>query len=347
MARIAVVVSHPPFSRGGHLVHGHALVDALRAGGHEAELVFTPQNRFGRQGAAYLATWLTDVGFSDGRAIDQVISIRFPSYAVRHPRHVHWMNHTMREYYDLWPQWQAQLSWRTEMKERVRRALIHAADRALLSPRRLTRLYSISDTVRRRLNEHLGLSSDVLHPPPPQRPYRCEEYGDFFFAVSRLMPHKRLDLLVRAMAEHPVQHVRCVIAGEGPEARALRSLAATLGVESRVEFVGRIDDERMLDYYARCRAVCFVPLREDYGFVTAEAFASRKAVITTLDSGGPAELVADGVDGVRCAPTPASIAAAMARLFDDPQAAETMGAAAGAKAATSTWPAVVERLVVA
>ena len=61
----------------------------------------TPQNRFGRQAAAYLATWLTDVGRThDDRPIDQVISLRYPSYAVRHPRHVCWLLHPMREYYD-------------------------------------------------------------------------------------------------------------------------------------------------------------------------------------------------------------------------------------------------------
>ena len=67
MARIGVVLSHPPFARGGHLVMAESLVDALRAHGHDAEIIFTPQNRFGRQAAAYLATWLTDVGESDGR----------------------------------------------------------------------------------------------------------------------------------------------------------------------------------------------------------------------------------------------------------------------------------------
>jgi glycosyltransferase involved in cell wall biosynthesis len=346
VARIAVVVSHPPFSRGGHLVHGQSLVEALRGHGHEAELVLTPQNRFGRQGAAYLATWLTDVGYSEGRPIDQVISIRFPSYAVRHPRHVHWMNHTMREYYDLWPQWHSQLPRKAQWKERVRRAFVHAADRALLSPRRIARLFAISETVKRRLSDQLGLASAVLYPPPPLREYRCEEYGDFFFTVSRLTPHKRLDLIVRAVAEQPAQHVRCVIAGEGPEETSLRALARTLGVDSRVEFVGRIDDRLMLDYYARCRAVCFPPLREDYGFVTAEAFASRKAVITTLDSGGPAELVTDGRDGLRCAPTPAALATALVRLSEDRSAAEAMGAAAGTRAAAMTWPSVVGQLVI-
>ena len=76
---------------------------ALREAGHGAELVVTPQNRFGRQGAAYLATWLTDVGMAqDGGRIDQVITLRYPAYAVRHDAQVCWLTHRMREYYDLW-----------------------------------------------------------------------------------------------------------------------------------------------------------------------------------------------------------------------------------------------------
>ncbi len=89
MKRVAVVTSTPLFVEGGHLVMARALVQALREEGHEAELVLTPQNRFGRQGAAYLAAWLTDVGMAhNNRPIDQVISLRYPSYAVRHPNHV-------------------------------------------------------------------------------------------------------------------------------------------------------------------------------------------------------------------------------------------------------------------
>ena len=86
MKRIAVVTSSPPLAEGGHLVIARALVEALREAGHEADLVVTPQNRFGRQASAYLANWLTDVGMThDGRRVDQVICFRYPSYAVRHP----------------------------------------------------------------------------------------------------------------------------------------------------------------------------------------------------------------------------------------------------------------------
>ena len=58
MPRIAIVTSSPPFAEGGHLVIARSLVDALRAAGHDAAITVTPQNRFGRQGAAYLANWL-------------------------------------------------------------------------------------------------------------------------------------------------------------------------------------------------------------------------------------------------------------------------------------------------
>ena len=100
--RILVVTSGALFVRGGHLTIAEETAAALRRAGHLADVIVTPQNRFGRQLSAYLATWLTDVGeTADGQPVDQVISLRFPSYAVRHPRHVCWLNHRMREYYDL------------------------------------------------------------------------------------------------------------------------------------------------------------------------------------------------------------------------------------------------------
>ena len=55
MARIAIVTSHPPFAEGGHLVIANALKTELVKAGHDATVTLTAQNRFGRQGAAYVA----------------------------------------------------------------------------------------------------------------------------------------------------------------------------------------------------------------------------------------------------------------------------------------------------
>ena len=214
--RIAVVTSSPPMAEGGHMVIARSLVQALQEAGHDADIVITPQNRFGRQASAYLATWLTDVGTADGRKIDRVISLRYPSYAVRHEHHVCWLNHTMREYYDLWERFSATLSPPGRLKEGVRRSLIHAADRYLLG-RNVERLFVQSRTVQQRLAAWPEVRSTVLYPPAPQRAYRCEDYGDYIFMVSRLTPLKRADLLIDALATADGAGIRAVIAGEGED----------------------------------------------------------------------------------------------------------------------------------
>ncbi len=340
---IAVVTSSPPMAEGGHLVIARELTRALREAGHDAHIVVTPQNRFGHQASAYVATWLTDLTSSEGRPIDQVISLRYPSYAVRHRRHVCWLNHTMREYYDLWDSFSATLSGKGRLKERVRKTFIHAADRYLLG--RLSKLFVQSKTVQQRIAVWQSVNATVLYPPAPQRDYRSEGYGPAFLFVSRLTRLKRADLLIRALATPAANAVRLVLAGEGEERAALETLAAGLGVSDRITFPGRLTDAQLVDALATCRAVCFPPLQEDYGFVTVEAFASRRAVITCRDSGGPAELVRDGVSGFVVDPSPEAIGRAMRRLLDDPALAAKMGSEAHAAGARLTWPDTVRQLV--
>ncbi len=342
---IIVATSSPPFAEGGHLVMARELVRALEECGHRATLVVTPQNRFGRQGSAYAAAWCTDVSLGhEGRTVDQVISLRFPAYAVRHERHVVWLNHRMREYYDLWDEFSSHLSPLNGVKERMRRALIHGVDRHLLT-RRVKRLFVISATVQARLKRWGGYHSEVLYPPPPQRAYRTDEYGDYIFGVSRLTPLKRFELVVRALAEPSAAGIRCVIAGEGREMDSLRRLCRREDLEDRVEFVGRIDDAQLLTHLARCRAVVFPTFNEDYGFVTVEAFASGKCVVTCKDSGGPAELVRDGVNGFVTEPTPEALASALRAVMQDRNLAVRLGEAGARDASAMTWPAAVEKLL--
>jgi glycosyltransferase involved in cell wall biosynthesis len=343
--RIAVVTSSPPQAEGGHMVIARALTQAIRDAGHDAAIVVTPDYGFGSQARAYADTWRTDVARAAGGRVDQVISLRYPSYAVRHPRHVCWLNHTMREYYDLWPYWRADLRVPGQIKEHIRRTLIRAADRYLLT-RNVDRLFVQSRTIQERLAMWPSLRSTVLYPPAPRRAYRTDRYGPEFLFVSRLTPHKRADLAVAALAEPAAAGVRLTVAGDGPEAAKLAELAAALRVADRVTFAGRSSDETLIAHLASCRAVIFPPLMEDYGFVTVEAFASRKAVVTCRDSGGPAELVQDGVSGVVCDPAPASIATALRTLSEDAGLAERMGAAAFETGAKLTWPETVRSLVV-
>ena len=345
MAVLAVATSSPPGIEGGHLIVARALVAAARESGHDARLVITPDFGFGRLSSSYWNTWWMDVRRLGGTPVDQVISLRYPSFALRHPAHVCWLNHTMREYYDLWPHFAKSISIKNRVKESVRKTLLHAADRWLLR-QNVTRVVAQSRTIQRRLDEAFNLRADVLLPPPPPRAYRCDAYGDYIFAPSRLTPLKRVELLVRPLAEPAARGVRAVVAGDGEERANLEALAAALGVADRVTFAGWTDDAAMVDHLARCRAVCFTPYAEDYGLVTAEAFASGKAVITCRDSGGPVELVRHEETGLVCDATPRSLADALARIIADRALAERLGAAAAARAATMTWADAVSRLLI-
>jgi glycosyltransferase involved in cell wall biosynthesis len=343
--RILVVTSGALFVRGGHLTIAEETAAALRRAGYQSEVLVTPQNRFGRQVSAYLATRITDVGLTaDGHPVDQVISLRFPSYAVRHPRHVCWLNHRMREYYDLWEHFTRGLGRKGRLKESVRRRVFHAIDRRLLT-KNVTRLVAQSRTIQARLQRFGGIPSDLLYPPPPERPYRNDGYGDYVFAVSRLHPLKRLDLLVESAALVKDHSLGFKIAGEGEEEGRLRERIRALGLEGRVELLGPVSDALLLDHYARCRAVFFAPWNEDYGFVTLEAFRSGKAVVTASDSGGPAELVRDGENGFVCAPTAESVAERLDALAADRGLAERLGQQALADARPHTWDRAVGELL--
>jgi len=343
--RVAVVTSDVPFVTGGHLTIAHCLKQALLESGHEADIVLTPQNRFGRQLSAYLANRCYDVGEDGlGRPIQQVISLRFPSYAVRHPVHVTWLNHRLREYYDLWDYLYSQLGWKGKIKETVRRDMIHKLDTFLLK-HNVKKVFALSRTIQDRLTRWGKINSEVLYPPPPQRKYYTEGYDNFIFAISRLQKLKRLDLLIDAFKYVKNKDLKAFIIGEGLEEQILRKKIIDNGLEKTVFLLGRSDEKTVMSHFARCRAVFFAPLREDYGFVTGEAFSSRKAVITTEDSGGPAELVQEGRSGFIVPPDPQKLAEKFDELAEERSRAENMGQHGFDFISKITWEETVRRLL--
>ena len=88
-------------------------------------------------------------------------------------------------------------------------------------------------------------------------------------------------------------------------------------MRDRVVFAGAVAGDELIDLYAGALAVVYAPFDEDYGYVTLEAFLCAKPVITATDSGGTLEFVVDGQNGFVCAPEPAAIGAALARLAAD------------------------------
>ena len=184
---------------------------------------------------------------------------------------------------------------------------------------------------------------EVLYPPPPQQGYFTDQYGDFIFSPSRLTPLKRVPLLIEALSK--TKEGRVVIAGDGPEKQKIIDLIKSNSLENRVQMVGHVDDETMLGLYARCRAVYYAPVNEDFGLVTLEAFRSRKPVITAVDSGGPTELVIHGSNGFIASPDAADMALRITTLLENTPLAEQMGNSGYEDCRAINWPTTVSRLL--
>ena len=138
---------------------------------------------------------------------------------------------------------------------------------------------------------------------------------------------------------------RLKIAGTGPLEAELRKQIAGLGVEDRVELVGFLPPDDLVALYAGCRAAYYAPLNEDYGYVTVEAFLSRKPVVTTTDAGGPLEFVSPGETGLLAEPTPEAIAEAIDSLWALPESRlREMGEAGHARVRGIGWDHVIDRL---
>jgi len=288
-----------------------------------------------------LAWRLLDLTESNGEKVDLVIPTKFPSFLVRHPRKVCWLFHQHREAYDLFGTEFCSFT-DSEEDQETRRA-IHRMDSVALSE--CEKIFTISKNVAGRLGRFNGLPAEPLYPPPHhQGRYRHLEYGDYLFYAGRLDRLKRLSLVLDALARVRGP-AKIKIAGKGPLEGELQKQVRRLGIGDRVEFLGFVPDEALLELYSRARGAYYAPLNEDYGYVTVEAFLSGKPVLTTSDAGGPLEFVTDGESGLVTAPDPDAIAEGIDRLFEMPEARlRELGERGRERVSGITWDRVIGAL---
>lgn len=341
--RICICGVQVPFARGGAENLIEALRQALLERGYPVDVVTIPFKWYpSRQVLAHALPWrLLDLSESQGRTIDVVIATKFPSYLVRHPNKVTWLVHQYRQAYDLFGTPYGDLTDSPE-DQRIRRLVTHMDNTALPESKRI---FTIAKNVSSRLARYNGLEGTPLYPPPPLGDrYFCEAYEDFILVPGRLETIKRIDLLLRALAQGN-SGLRCVITGAGPDAQRLMEMAKALDLTDRVRFSGFVPEEELLRLYARCRAVYYAPYDEDYGFVTLEAMRSHKPVITTADAGGVLEFVAEESTGFVTSPDPEAVAQAIDRVAGDQAMCQRLGEAGSALVQEITWERVLDGLL--
>jgi glycosyltransferase involved in cell wall biosynthesis len=128
-----------------------------------------------------------------------------------------------------------------------------------------------SNFVAKRIKKYYKKDATVIHPPVNiDNFYTCDIQDKYFLMVGRLIAYKRFDIAIKAFNTlgTPLK-----IIGRGPEMKRLKKIAGP-----NIEFLGRVPDDKLADYYARCQAFIF-PQEEDFGIVAIEAMASGRPVI--------------------------------------------------------------------
>ncbi len=143
-----------------------------------------------------------------------------------------------------------------------------------------------------------GLEADAFEAGVPARTRDALGLGRYVLYVGRLQKEKSVDTLLRAFATLPPGGESLVLAGpDGGEGARLRALAASLGIQARVRFLGEVDEATKRDLLAGCEVLVLPSFYEAQGIAILEAWAQGRPVIASR-VGGVRELVEDGRDGL-------------------------------------------------
>ncbi len=343
MRNILVCNVQYPFVRGGAEILVEETIKHLRLRNYNVESVsipflWDPPSELLRSSLIWR---LLDMTRYQYQSIDMVIATKFPSYCIKHPNKVTWLFHQHRDVYDLWDKDTSSLDKNNEADREIRDQIMALDNEAIAES---SVVFTISQTVSDRLQKYNHIPSIPIYTPSrlwPQLHFKAMD--DFLFTVSRLEVNKRLDLVLRAYA-HSVQSLPLVIAGTGPQSEPLQRLAAELGINHKVTFVGFVTDEALVNYYATCRAVIFAPNDEDYGYVTLEALHSSKPVITMHDAGGVLEFVTDGENGF-IASSEGALAKILTQVMSMPVAKlKSMGVYGSRQVGAISWDHAIDQL---
>jgi glycosyltransferase involved in cell wall biosynthesis len=153
--------------------------------------------------------------------------------------------------------------------------------------RRVTEYIANSALTRERIGDYYGRDATIVHPPVDIDRFAADPAPeDYFLCVGEVTAHKNTEL---ALAAARRAGVSVIVVGDGPDLSSLR------GRFPEVTFLGRVDDRRLRELYAGCRALV-VPAIEEFGITMVEAHAAGRPVVAAA-RGGAREIVEDGVTG--------------------------------------------------
>ena len=204
--------------------------------------------------------------------------------------HICYMHTPIRYAWDLYHQYLKESGLEKELKGLLAKYVLHKMRIWDVSTvNRVDYYIANSNYIARRIKKIYNKKATVIYPPVDVDKFKyCENKEDYYFTMSRMVPYKKIDLIVEAFSN---TDKKLIVAGTGPDEEKIKKLAS-----KNIEFVGFISDEEAVSYMQKAKAFVFAA-EEDFGITPVEAHACGTPVIC-LGKGGTKETVIDGVTGI-------------------------------------------------
>jgi glycosyltransferase involved in cell wall biosynthesis len=205
--------------------------------------------------------------------------------------HLSYVHTPIRYAWDLQPQYLREAGLERGIKGALARALLHYM--RLWDQRTAAGVdvfIANSHYIARRIRKAYRREAEVIYPPVDVESFTLHEpKEDFYLAASRMVPYKRMDLIVEAFSQMPER--KLVVIGDGPDFEKVKAKAAP-----NVRMMGYQPFSSLKEHMQRAKAFVFAA-EEDFGIIPVEAQACGTPVIA-YGKGGALETVQEGVSGV-------------------------------------------------
>jgi glycosyltransferase involved in cell wall biosynthesis len=198
--------------------------------------------------------------------------------------HISYVHSPIRYAWDLQHQYLRESKLSSGLKSVMARVLLHyMRGWDSRSANGVDHLLANSQFIARRIRKAYQRDATVIYPPVDLKSMSvCEDKEDFYVTASRMVPYKRIDLIVKAFSQTPDR--RLVVIGDGPEMKKIQAVAGP-----NVTILGHQPSAVLIDHLRRARAFVFAA-EEDFGISVVEAQACGTPVIA-FGRGGALESV--------------------------------------------------------